>query len=192
MKNLILIACSLITVSCLANDSNLVVNVNLPHQDFLANSASYSDTTNAIGIGGNTNGIEGYIYYPSLIQAGVTVTRWQFPNSIITSTNPIIECRVLTTNAGQIPAGFYRLTIYTNNGTVPYYDSNITPILWQNLIGVTPSNPTNIETIKITNNLPTTFLTQKSNITYGSVSFRMFNGSATNTIWMLGGKIIFE
>lgn len=195
MKRLlsILLAVSPI-LSAIAQPSNLVVNVLLPRQNFYAGGASYSDTTNVQAL---TN-IDGYFYPSNFVVNGGQITRWQFNPSIIRGTNYVVGIQVLTTNI-TFNSGFaatYRVSIYTNNGNLPYYTSDVfPPSIWANLIGGNPANNTNVAIWKVTNNLPANALLQRSNFTYGTVAYRIFHGGGSANVgseWLVGGYIEFR
>lgn len=175
----LLASCS-IPLALYAQSSNLVVKVLLPRYDFLPGSAAYSQTTNLPSL---TN-LDGYMY-PSNFTG---ITRYEWPPQIITSSNAVVSWNVATTNSNTIVGGFYRLTVYTNNASAPYYDTG--EIVW---LGVVGPNINSIQTKRITNNFPTDIVAQRTNITQCVFSWRIGPVEGNQfTQWLTGGFIQFQ
>ena len=176
-KVLIFLTCLTGAALCIAQ----TIQVRLPRQNFYAGTSSYTDTTNSLC---PVVPLSGY-YYPSNF---IGVTRWSFDSDIITSTNPIINLKFLTTNISTVITGVYRLTLYTNDANAPYYDS--TEVTLPN---TTISANTNVMQVRITNSIPVNSVINRSNIIHGSVYFK---NSTVNTnwysSWLIGGSIQFQ
>lgn len=192
MKRLLLTLLASLSIQlAFAQPSNLVINVLLPRQNFFAGGASYSDTTNVQAL---TN-IDGYFYGSNMVTSGGSITRWQFNPNIVIGTNYVIGLQVLTTNItlSQNLSATYSMKLYTNNGNIPYYTSDISSSTWANLLGYAPTSNTNIAIVRVTNNLPANALLQKTNFTYGTVSYRVGpDASSTISKWIVGGYIEFR